>query len=125
MMDARLGKRNGRAGQGRAAAKNQAGKKLAVGTGKGAGKKPKTKTLTRKISDLRQIIAPAARPTAAAKQSVSQKKSAIKQRLGLQSKSARERRAAAANTSSGTKRKSPASALVSSHLLACAYVHGT
>ena len=61
--------------------------------GKGAtGKKnaaQPTKTLTRKISDLRQIIA-APRPTIS-KQTISQKKSAIKQRLGLQSKSARER----------------------------------
>lgn len=72
---------------------------------------PPTKTLTRKISDLRQIIA-APRPAAtASKQTISQKKSAIKQRLGLQSKSARERiRNAAASTSRNQTRVTNAAA---------------
>lgn len=46
------------------------------------------KTLTRKISDLRQIIA--TKP-AVGKKTLAQKKTGIKKRLGLQSNSARER----------------------------------
>lgn len=67
----------------------------------------KTKTLTRKISDLRQIIT-SSRPTPSKpKQTISQKKSAIKQRLGLQSKSARDRIRNAAASGSGSSSAGP------------------
>lgn len=62
------------------------------GQGSGGGIKTKTTTITRTVNDLRQLIRPKTgekAKTPGTKVTVQKKKSSIKKRLGLQSKSAR------------------------------------
>lgn len=67
------------------------GKAAAAAASSASKKGARVITVTKKVSDLRQLISkPKSKPKVAPKTTKDAKKSAIKQRLGLQSKSARE-----------------------------------